>query len=848
MPDLPYDGGRKRMMKKITLGILANVDAGKTTLSEALLYKAGKISTPGRVDKGNSFLDANPLERSRGITIFSKQTNFVWKDTKIYLIDTPGHAELAAEMERTLPALDCAILVISANEGIGANTYALRKLLEKHEIPTVIFINKMDLSFRKREDLMHVLRENFGNGCVDFGDGKNFFDDLSLASEKLTEAMLEKEVIEDDDIARAVVAREIFPCYFGTALETEGVEELLNGIGDYIDMPDRKEGFGARIFKIARDEKGQRLTFMKITGGKLSVRGKIGDEKVSGIRMYQGERYVNADGVSAGDLCAVTGLENSFVGQGLGFEKNVAEKKSESYLLYDVILPEEVGINAALADFMKVSEEYPELNVEWNKKTSSIGLRMTGRIQMEILKTIVKERFGYQVEFSEGKILYRETVPRDIDAVEGIGCVGSRKNFAEVHLLVEAAPRGNGNSFFSVCDEAELSRNHQNLILSYLEEDVHRGVHYGYPVTDVKVTLVAAASGGTCVESGELREATLQALRQGLAQIEGVLLEPFFEFHLEVPQEHMGRALSDIAKMSGHAEEPETSEKMSAIKGKAPVAEIKDYINKVNSYTSGRGRITLFPSGYDICHNEDEVERAGGDVSEYLMTASCDRERLNLNSRYTDEDTKKKGDENVSEETLKRIFEKTYGPVDRKREERRNLNKRKPPRKTGFEEINYRVEINKLTQSDEKYLFIDGYNLIYEWDELRKLSESDFEAARERLIEILRNYAGYTGEHVILVFDAYNVKGGTGSKESSDPIEVVYTEEAETADMYIEKVTHGMAGKNRVRVVTSDGMEQLMIMGHGALRISSREFVEDVRNAEKDIRRNLNNAKHKHMG
>ena len=525
--------------------------------------------------------------------------------TQIYLIDTPGHPELAAEMERTLFALDCAILVVEANEGVRAHTRTLKKLLEKHNVPTFLFVNKMDLSFRKREEIMELLREEFGSRCVDFYDKEHFFDDLSFASEKLTETILETETLDNEDIAHAVEAGEILPCYFGSALNSEGVKELLEGLGAYTCGHKLIEEFGARVFKIGRDERGKRLTFLKLTGGCLAARVVIGDEKVTGIRIYKGSRYTDVDEVFQGDLCAVVGLEKSFSGQGLGFESDFDENSSESYLLYDVILPEETSADKALADFMKVSEEYPELNVEWDEKLSRIRLRMMGHIQREILRGIVEKRFGYTVDFSEGSILYRESIPENSEPVEGIARMESQKTFAEVHLLVQAAPRGSGNLFFATCDDKKLGENHQRLIISYLEDEIHRGVHYGYPVTDIQVRLVAGELGGRSAESGELKETACRALRHALMQLDGVLLEPFFEFVMEVPQEYMGIALTDIAKMGGSAREPETDGEMSILRGKVPVSGMKDYLSRFHSYTNGCGRISLSPSGYGVCNLTD---------------------------------------------------------------------------------------------------------------------------------------------------------------------------------------------------------------------------------------------------
>lgn len=839
-------------MKKITIGVLAHVDSGKTTLSEALLFCSGKLNNLGRVDKGSSYFDTNPLERNRGITIFSKQTSFEWKNMRINLMDTPGHVDFAAEMERTLTVLDYAILIISANDGVQAHTKTLWKLLDKYEIPTFVFINKMDLSYRKPKELMGILRERFGNGLIDFSNRENFIDDLSLASERLTEVMLEGDSISSEEVSGAICRREVFPCFFGTALKNKGVEALLDGLTEYTCEKNYRNEFSARVYKIARDEKGERLTFIKVTGGTLKVKDSVNDEKINQLRLYSGDKFEPAGGVCSGDVCAITGLGKTYAGQGLGTEKDFSGELMEPYLFYNVILPENINAHEALQDFMEMSEEDPKMKVKWNEELSAIEIHLMGEVQTEILQELVKSRFGYDVKFGEGQILYRETLSENAKAVEGIGHFEPLRHFAEVHLKIEPAPEGTGNIFISDCREEDFDKKLQNLVLSHLEEKVHKGVLTGSVLTDVKITVIGGKAHHKHTEGGDFREAAFRAVRQGLMQAENILIEPWFEFSIELPMENLGRAMADVQKMGGSFESPQTREGQSVLRGTAPVSKMKDYTLILNSYTKGLGRLSCFPAGYKECKDSEAVIKRfcydpQADIKNPSSSVFCSKgvsetvpwnmiwDRISippiLEKRSLSEETGNLSAKNMKklpqdEASLKAIFERTYGPINKHRN--RNLRNIKPPEKTGFEETNLRVKIHRPDGDAEHFLLVDGYNLIHASEELSDLAEADFGAARERLIDILCNYKGFSEEKVIVVFDAYKVKGGLGSEHRVRNIDVVYTKEAETADMYIERVTKSIAHKNQVRVVTSDGLEQLIILGHGAYRVSCREFLEEI--------------------
>lgn len=850
-------------MKRLTIGVLAHVDSGKTTLSEAMLYKTGELKTLGRVDHKDSFLDGNQMERNRGITIFSKQAILEWKNNYGTLLDTPGHVDFSAEMERTLGVLDYAILVISGSDGVQSHTETLWKLLKHYKVPALIFVNKMDLAVHSRPQIMESLKGSLDKRCIDFTkpEGEAFEDELSMCSESMMEMILEGVRPSDCDIAEAVSLGQIYPCYFGSALRLEGIDELLEGLDRFTIEPVHKEDFGARVFKIARDESYNRLTFVKVTGGCISVRDGIGGEKVNSIRIYSGMKYVTADTAESGMVCALTGLSTTLPGDGLGSEPSSSEEILEPVMTYSVILPEEKSAGQALRELKEMAEEDPKLHISWNEATEEINIKIMGQVQLEILTTMVRDRFGYEVGFDKGRIVYKETIT---DIVEGVGHFEPLRHYAEVHLILEPGERGSGLTFTSSCSEDTLDRNWQRLILSHLAEKEHLGVLTGSPVTDMKITLASGRASKKHTEGGDFRQATYRAVRNGLMKADSVVLEPWDDFELKVPADNIGRAMADIQRMHGTFGEPQSEDGMTILKGKAPVSELKDYQSQINSYTKGRGRIATTLWGYDKCHDEEAVIAAAAYEAEHDINNSADsvfcdhgtgdivkwdqvEDFMNLPSVLKDEEpfdneefvaerARTYGKIMATDKELMDIFERTYGPI-----------KQNPLTAPGAK---YRVVAHKpKTAEAEKpkqrksapiemgptYVLIDGYNLIHAWDELEELARTDFAIARERLIDILCNYQGFTEYTVIVVFDAYKVKGGIGSSEKVRNINVVYTKEAETADMYIERVTHDIAKKHRVRVVTSDGLEQLIIMGHGALRTSSREFVEEIVHIESAI-------------
>lgn len=851
-------------MKKITIGILAHVDSGKTTLSEAMLYKTGEIKAPGRVDHGDSVLDGNQLERNRGITIFSKEAILEWDHVYVSLLDTPGHVDFSAEMERTLSVLDYAILVISGSDGVQSHTKTLWKLLAHYKVPTFIFVNKMDLASGTKADLTRALCEGLHGACVDMsrGKGEAFFDDISIHSEELTEKLLNKGTLTDGDLAAAVMKREIFPCYFGSALKLEGIDELLAGLSEFTESRKARKDFGARVFKISRDEAGVRLTFVKITGGSVRIRDSINGEKVNSVRVYSGMKYEIKDEAGQGMVCALTGLTKTKIGDGLGTEKTRDDDILEPVMTYGVVLPEGKDPNEALKQLMELAEEDPKLYIKWNEETQEINVQVMGEIQLEILKSLIRERFDFSVDFDQGKIVYKETIA---DTVEGVGHYEPLRHYAEVHLILSPGERGSGLTFTTNCSEDDLDRNWQRLILSHLAEKVHRGVLTGAPVTDMKITLAAGRASRKHTEGGDFRQATYRAVRNGLMKAESILLEPWAAYEIQVPTENIGRAMSDIQKMGGTFGEPQSGEEFSIITGRGPISELKDYQRQVNTYARGLGRFSFSMDGYEACHNQAAVI-AGSDYeaerdvnnsadSIFCSHGSGDHVKWDLVEEYMDLPSVLKDEDPMedveyvarraraysgvmaTDKELMDIFERTYGPVrSRQPGSPGARNKVVAHGNAGAGEQMPRPRKKKASPlSGPTYLLIDGYNLVHAWDELDDLARTDFAAARERLIDILCNYQGFTEYVVIVVFDAYKVKGGIESSTKVRNINVVYTKEAETADMYIERVTHQMAGKKKVRVVTSDGLEQLIIMGHGALRTSSREFVEEIRKVEKAI-------------
>lgn len=845
-------------MKRLVMGILAHVDSGKTTLSESILYRAGEIRKIGRVDHGDAFLDNNEIERDRGITIFSKQAVFSLKSGDFTLMDTPGHIDFSTEMERTLQILDYAILVISGTDGVQNHTETLWKLLIRYNIPTFIFVNKMDISEYERDELIAELCDRLDGGCIDFTKNHSsveFIEAAAVCDETLMERFDKDEPLSDADLAEAIAKRRIFPCYFGSALKNDGVEEFTEAIEKYtkqINFPDK---FGAKIFKITEDEQGKRLTHMKITGGSLKIKTLLKDskgedwaEKVNSIRIYSGAKYKLSEEAMAGEVCAVTGLTHTYSGEGLGFEADSQPPVLEPVLTYRVEIMDNLDTHEALARLRRLEQEDPELHVLWNEQLREIHIQLMGEVQLDILKRIISERFGMEVEFSRGSIAYKETIA---ETVEGVGHYEPLRHYAEVHLLLEPSERGSGLTFATDCSEDILDRNWQRLILTHLEEKKHIGVLTGSPITDMKITLIAGRAHQKHTEGGDFRQATYRAVRHGLKSTKSVLLEPWYDFKLEVPTENVGRAMTDITQMGGSFSSPIAKGEMSVIEGSAPVSELRDY--NVTEYTRGRGRISCIVKGYEPCHNEDEVIEEIGYNSDADLENTADSVFCSHGAGYNvkwDEVTshmhleawqppsedeeepeiiarqvKEYMDSIAEDKELVRIFESTYGKINSR--PKYALETKKTPTQKKYKA--------KPLPDGPEYLLVDGYNIIFAWDELKNIAEKDIDAARNRLIDILCNYRGFKQCELILVFDAYKVKGNVREIETVNNISVVYTKEAETADMYIEKVTRELGKKHRVRVATSDNLEQIIILGNGAYRMSAAELLEDVRRVDKAI-------------
>lgn len=850
-------------MKKITLGILAHVDSGKTTLSEAFLYATGKIRKLGRVDHKDAFLDNFDLEKQRGITIFSKQAELEYADTKITLLDTPGHVDFSAEMERTLQVLDYAVLVVSGSEGVQGHTETLWKLLNKYNIPTFIFVNKIDMPGTNKEFALTNIRNKFGDGVIDLSVEEKDMEAIAVCDEDVLEMYMESGEISDETIADLVYERKLFPCYFGSALKNEGIDKLLDGINRYSFEPVYHEEFGAKVFKIVK-ENGVRLTYMKITGGFIKVKdilsgitdGNQWSEKINDIRVYSGEKFKSISEADAGCICAISGLNNTYPGQGLGFEIQSESPNLQPVLSYRIIIPENVNINQAYKMLKELEEEDPTLNLKWNEETKEIIANVMGPIQIQVLKHIIKERFDMDVEFGTGSILYKETIN---NIVEGVGHFEPLKHYAEVHLLMEPGQLGSGITFESNLNESLLSRNWQKLIMTHLAEKEHKGVLTGSPITDIHFTLVAGKAHLKHTEGGDFREATYRAIRQGLKKAESVLLEPYYNFTLKIPSENIGRAMTDIDQMSGNINQPETEGEMSVITGFAPAATIGDYINTVNEYTHGTGTLSLDYKGYGPCHNSEEIiaEKAydsEADIANPTGSVFCshgagfvvpwDQVEQYMHVKTDSKNGEMYDIENVpvirsanntyrdsyaTDKELEEIFEKTFGPIKRKKYNEKKVRQ--------YSENKQKVTHKKVLP---QCLLVDGYNIVFAWDELKEIAKTNIDGARDRLLDIMCNYQGYKGNTVIVVFDAYNVKKHAETVSKYHNIYVVYTKEAETADMYIAKTTHKLANKFQVTVATSDALEQLIIMGHGALRMSAFNFKEEVDNVNKAISEQIN--------
>ena len=855
-------------MKKLVIGILAHVDAGKTTLSEGMLYLSGTVRKLGRVDHKDAFLDTYFLERDRGITIFSKQAVFSLGNRRINLLDTPGHVDFSAEMERTLQVLDYAVLVISGADGVQGHTETLWKLLKLYEIPTFIFINKMDQPGTDRESLLTELKERLDEGCIVFGKGKNVesLEEIAMTDEAVLDYFMEHETVRNEDICRLIRERKIFPCYFGSALKLDGVQELLAGFEEYMKPFDGKKEFGARVFKISRDDKGERLTFLKVTGGKLVVKMPINkEEKINQIRIYSGAKYEAVNEVEAGGVCAVTGLSSSYIGQGLGVEKGTAAPFLEPVLTYQMILPEGADTTKVLRELKQLEEEEPLLNIVWNPALEEIHVQLMGEVQTEILKTMIAERFHLDVEFGTGKIVYKETIK---SPVVGVGHYEPLRHYAEVHLKMEPLEAGSGLIFDTDCSEDVLDRNWQRLILTHLQEREHPGVLTGAPITDMKITIVAGRAHLKHTEGGDFRQATYRAVRQGLKSAESVLLEPWYSFVLEVPSEQVGRAMSDIGQMNGSFEGPEAEDKQGMVRltGTAPASEMRDYQQEVWAYTKGRGRITLTLKGYEPCHNAEEVIEEIGydserDVDNPTGSVFCAHgagflvkwdevpEYMHIKEDFLAEKPGIEQDEMMAvqmgnhcnysggysssyddDPELLTIMEREFGSKQEERDRYSSYRKQ-----TVSTPVRHTTVI-KENEPKKEYLLVDGYNIIFAWEELNELAKASIDAARNKLMDILSNYQGFIGCTLILVFDAYKVKGNQGEVQKYHNIYVVYTKEAETADQYIEKTTHEIGRKYKVTVATSDALEQVIVMGQGAYRISARDFYEEVERTEKQIR------------
>ena len=856
-------------MKKIVVGILAHVDSGKTTLSEALLYQSGNINKLGRVDHRDSFLDTFSLERDRGITIFSKQAVLKYRDTEFTLLDTPGHVDFSAETERTLQVLDYAVLVISATDGIQSHTQTLWKLLSKYNVPCFIFINKMDLDNADKERVITELKTKFSDGCVDFGsnDKDEFYENIALCDETLLNQYYEAETVKTDDIINCIKDRKIFPCLFGSALKLTGVNTFLDCLYNYTEMPQYGSAFAGKVYKISED-KGQRLTFLKITGGNLKVKEILqsdknkNSEKINQIRIYSGEKFTAVDTASAGTICAVTGITFTKPGDGLGIENSTGLPVLEPVLTYKLNVPADVDVHTALEKMRILENEDPQLKVVWNERLGEINIQLMGDIQLEILQAIIRDRFGIQASFGKGNIIYKETIS---DTVEGVGHFEPLRHYAEVHLLLKPLKRDSGVVFKTGCKEDLLDKNWQRLILTHLYEKTHIGVLTGSPITDIEITLVSGRAHAKHTEGGDFRQATYRAVRQGLRSANSVLLEPVYEFTLDVPTENIGRAMMDIQRMSGSFNPPETIGDYSVINGTAPVSTMYDYSRDVIQYTHGKGKLMCALKGYEPCHNADEVIADIGYDCDADTDNPCDsvfcshgagynvkwneiKSHMHLPSALSTpksdymksisktEFSKCKDRDNLFalDKELMQIFEQTYGPIKNRSV---NQNHFTFTQKAASENENKKYKSSRPARYDgTEYLLVDGYNVIFAWDSLKRLSKDNIEGARNMLINILCNYQGYKKCEVILVFDAYKVKGSSREVEKVNNINIVYTEEAETADMYIEKVSHKLAKNNKVRVVTSDALEQLIILGNGALRVSSREFLYEIQQAEEDIR------------
>lgn len=869
----------------INIGIVAHVDAGKTTLSESMLYHAGAIRKLGRVDHKDAFLDTDQMERERGITIFSKQAVFRWKDRTITLLDTPGHVDFSAEMERVLQVLDCAVLVVSGADGVQGHTQTLWKLLKRYQIPTFLFVNKMDQEGTDGEKLLKELRKRFGENVVPFVDimtesdcpgGKVYLhtkegaveevlEELAVCEDDMMEEYLEEGRISLDKVQKAVADRQVFPCCFGSALHSQGVEELLDGLDLYIKDKTYPAEFGAKVYKIARDNQGNRLTYLKVTGGRLKVKDVVEglNEKINQIRIYSGEKFEAVQEVEAGRVCAVTGLENTRPGQGIGAEEESELPVLEPVLTYQILLPDDCDVHKMLLNLKILEEEEPELHIVWEEQTSEIHVQLMGDVQIEILQRMIKERFGVLVEFGEGSIVYKETITAP---VEGVGHFEPLRHYAEVHLRLEPGERGSGMQFATECSEDILDRNWQRLVLTHLEEKEHKGVLTGSPITDMKITLTSGRAHQKHTEGGDFRQATYRAVRQGLKKADSILLEPYYEFRMELPSENVGRAMTDIQNMSGKFGTPMIEEETTVLTGSAPVSLMRGYQKEFTAYTGGRGRMAVSLKGYDICHNQEEVlaestydseadlanptgsvfcAHGAGFVVDWDEVEEYMHMEHTLESGNDDEmdvmevtlPKRRHSSIELTQEELDAIYVRTPDPKKNRSTGPVTVRTKEKTREPGSAYQDPKWEARRRAKAGtEEYLLVDGYNIIFSWEELKELSERDIGAARGKLADILSNYQGFRKCTLILVYDAYKVEGNPGEVLKYHNIYIVYTKEAETADQYIEKTVRRIAKNADVTVATSDGLEQVIIMGQGAHRMSAPGLKEEVELALKELR------------
>ncbi|MCD7863423.1 MAG: TetM/TetW/TetO/TetS family tetracycline resistance ribosomal protection protein [Lachnospiraceae bacterium] len=872
------EGKEANTQQHICIGLLAHVDSGKTTLAESILYTRNAIRKQGRVDHGDAFLDTDQMEKARGITIFSKEARVRIGEYEAVLLDTPGHTDFGAEMERALQVLDYAILVISGSEGIQSHVRTLWQLLQKHSIPVFLFVNKMDLPGCDREVLMQVLQKELSGDCVDFTDtsNQNFLESVAERSEDLLEYYLQGKDLPVHLIGELILERKLFPCYFGSALKNEGVKELLTSLETYMLPVRYPHEFGARVYKISRDDKGSRLTHLKVTGGMLQVKALIGEEKINEIRLYSGADYEQVNEAKAGTLCVVTGLTASYSGQGLGFEREEMPPTLEPALSYRMILPDGCDVYQTYLKIRQLMEEDPQLKILWVEQKREIQVQFMGEVQIEVVRAMIQDRFQLAVSFDEGSIIYKETIAAP---VEGVGHFEPLRHYAEVHLWMEPGEPGSGLTFDSICSEDVLDRNWQRLILTHLKERRHKGVLTGSELTDVRISLTAGRAHPKHTEGGDFRQATYRAVRQGLMRTENILLEPMYEFELTLPMENVGRAMNDINRMSGTFEGPVTNEiktdggdgMTATLSGRAPVSTMQGYQREVASYTRGLGRLKLRLAGYAPCHNTEEVLEAAHYLPEEDLENTADsvfcahgagfvvpwdqvEEYMHLETGLTEAyereapaqqsyRAQRKEQENssasdfISQEEIDAIFARTYGTTSRKKEgwERISRSVSRPAAASAKEYV-YQPKQHK---PEEEYLLVDGYNIIFAWEELSAIAAVNIDGTRDRLADILCNYQGYKKMTVILVFDAYRVAGHRETVQQYHNIYIVYTKEAETADHYIEKTVKRMAGKYKVTVATSDRLEQMIIWGRGATRLSARELFEEVERTGQEIREYL---------